>query len=299
MINRLTWLAIVFFSFGCTLENNKDKSEGNSSYDSRISSDLVHLKAAGLSEEDEKYLLRYYQAALSGDSSAQYQVAKIYHKNRLYIEDKNGNIFESKTLARRSAEWLEKSSAQGNGDATALLAEYYQKGIGVEKNYDTASYLLNHSATAEHPAVQYQLALTYLEGYGVAQNSRRGVELLKMASDKEYAPAVSEFCFLIEEGKYIPFNAIKSFNCYLNAASKDPRLGSYVAQRYAFGHGTNQDSVLACAWYMLENKHNGSLHPNDQYKYEIVKHRLGYSDKLECIYIVMKWQKGQVLTRVF
>jgi TPR repeat protein len=259
----------------------------------------VHLRAAGLSEEDEKYLLRYYQPALSGDSIAQYQVAKIYHKNRLYIEDKNGNIFESKTLARRSAEWLEKSSAQGNGDATALLAEYYQKGIGVDLNYDIANHLLTQGATVDHPAVQYQLALTYLEGYGVAQDSRQGVELLKMAYDKEYAPAISEVCYLIEEGQHISFNAVESFNCYLNAASKDPRLGSYVGERYAFGHGTKQDNVLAYAWYALEFKTNGSLHPNDQYKYDIVKHRLGFSDRLESIYIVLKWQKGHALTRVF
>lgn len=300
MSNRLVGTFLVLGLIGCKsdFQQTLELAEaGSTRHQVRISK--MYLQGNGIQRSEGRALYWAHKAAIHGDAEAQLEVAKFYFRNRLYDKFGNGGIEELSPMSYLSYYWLKISAGQGNGEAVALLADFQRKGVGTPQNPEAAYRLLIQHADRGHPAVLYRLALFYLNGYGVAQNSAKGVDLLAKAVQKGYSPARSEYCYLIEEGVHLRFDSKSAFECYQKAASMDPELGSYVAGRYAFGHGVAQDSVLAYSWYLLEKVHsNGSLHPNNEYRFALVGKRLDPLDRLEARYLAFRWKPGEVIQRI-
>ena len=300
MVKGLAGFVLLLGLSSCTSNFDlalKNAEAGSIDHQLRVSK--MYLRGDGVSPSEGRAFYWAYKAAIRGNADAQYEVARFYYRNRFYDTTSIDGFAELTAMSYLSSLWLVKAANQGHGEAIALLSEFYLTGTGMPKNPEAAYKLLAQHAPEGHPAVLYRLGLLYLDGKGVGQDVAKGLDLLAKASNKGYSPASSEYCYLIEEGKFLRFDAKAAFACYLNVATKDPTLGSNVAGRYAFGHGVGQDSVLAHAWYLLEMKYSGGdIHPNDAYKFSIVEKRLGLLDKLESRYLVLRWTPGEEIHRI-
>lgn len=145
--------------------------------------------------ESEKW---FRLAANKGDAEAQYYLGDLLY--RKYRSSVNGNIYPS-------IEWLEKSAAQGYTAAQAFLigiyggsddpsihnatkavyfarevankggdggqwalAQMYENGEGVPKNYNRAAYWYLRAAVQGHSMAQHDVARMYSGGIGVPQD---------------------------------------------------------------------------------------------------------------------------------
>ncbi len=242
----------------------------------------MYRDGIGVPIQEGKSLYWFYRAAMGGDSKSQRILSRYYSGHRLAADEETGEIVEYEDISSTAFNWALKSSNGGDDAATALVAEYYLKGIGVDKNEKAAYQILNNALDKRHPAVLYQLGMMHLDGKGASQDSAEGIRLISESAQKGYVEAHAEYCYLLEEGEHVQFDPKGSFKCFLQVASKDPDYARNVAERYAFGHGVVQDSVLAYAWY-LAMKENSDIpfNANDEHKFQIVKNRLSFFEKLK------------------
>src|SRR5690606_3960197 len=105
--------------------------------------------------------------------AAQYQVAYMYFKGV-------DGVYKNYKLSRY---WLEKSSAQENERAKLLLAKFYIKGYGLERNYIIASKLyqdlLDSHDYYRRSEVLFELANMYRYGLGVDRDFGKAIKLYK------------------------------------------------------------------------------------------------------------------------
>ena len=97
---------------------------------------------------------------------------------------------------------------------------------------------------------QYYAAYLYLNGYGVALDSKEGVAYLQKSLDQGYSKAMTLMGYLHSEGKYMPKNKAKALELYLAAAEdgdNDALLNLGVM--YYTGDGVKKDLEKAVEYF--------------------------------------------------
>lgn len=254
----------------------------------------MYRDGIGVPIQEGKALYWFYRAAIRGDSKSQRLLSRYYSSHRLESDEETGEIVEYEDISSTAFNWALKASKGGDDAATALVAEYYLKGIGVDKNEQAAYQILSNALDRRHPAVLYQLGMMRLDGKGASQDSALGIKLISEAAQQGYVEAHAEYCYLLEEGEHVQFDPKGSFRCFLQVASKDPDYARNVAERYAFGHGVDQDSVLAYAWYLvMEENSDIPMNANDKHKFKIVKNRLSIFEIFKAKLLALNLMKSQ------
>lgn len=118
------------------------------------------------------------QKAKQGDSTAMYEVGRMYERGR----GTEANITQA--LA-----WFEKAAKAGQSDASGRIGILYLEGQGVPQDYSKAYKYLSDAANAGAPAAQYFLALMYEEGHGVSANSTKAMAWYRKAASGGYYQA--------------------------------------------------------------------------------------------------------------
>ena len=72
----------------------------------------------------------------------------------------------------------------GNEDAILVIANKYKKGIGLEKSITTALSWWDKIIDV-NPIAQIEVAICYLNGYGVNQDKNKGISLLKKSANQK------------------------------------------------------------------------------------------------------------------
>jgi len=120
--------------------------------------------------EAEKWFL---EAAEQGDFIAQMDLY------RLYLDGASG-------VRRNSVEairWLTAASDLQYSPATFLLAEHYERGQGVSRDYDRAAELYERLVVEDHVQAILALADLYERGRGVARDRQRALSLFVKARE--------------------------------------------------------------------------------------------------------------------
>jgi TPR repeat protein len=139
---------------------------------------LMYDEGIGIERDQTQARSWYAQAASRGDSDAQCNLAI------LCLNGQGGSV-DLKTAINL----LTSASRQGNIAAQATLASCYDNGRGVSKDPASAFelYLSVASSTESHPAVasaQYNVAIAYLNGDGVAREVSKATTWLQRAASK-------------------------------------------------------------------------------------------------------------------
>jgi TPR repeat protein len=106
----------------------------------------------------------------------------------------------------------------GTDDHKKGLALY--KGIGVEKNFDSARKQFEIAAKKGHPAAQYNLGIMSYLGQGTEQDFLKASDWFRMAAEQEHALAQYNLGFLYFEGKGVEKDDLQAFMWIDRAATQ-------------------------------------------------------------------------------
>lgn len=101
-----------------------------------------------------------------------------------------------------------------------------------------------------NPKALYTCAFIHLFGMSVDKNTDTGLELLKQAAEKGYAPAQAAYGAIHQEGRLVEYDANTAFKWFnLAAEQKNPAGLAHTGYAYQYGYGVNADSYKAKMFY--------------------------------------------------
>lgn len=146
---------------------------------------------------------------------------------------------------------LTELAKAGDDRAQFNLAVSYAFGNGVAKNDAEAFKWYEKAAQQGNKRAIYNLASSYLDGKGTAQNSQEALKWYEKAAVMGDITALVTLGNLYSRGaKDIPIDQEKAFNYYTTAANKGSEEAQFnLAGMYLFGAGTNKDVNKAIEIY--------------------------------------------------
>ena len=176
------------------------------------------------------------------------------------------------SIAMSHDDRLQQASDQGDAEAQFFLGAAYLEGNDVEQDIARAAALLQQAAdqgharaecklgkvvalyqqAAEggHADAQWRLAMLYLEGNGVQQDSGRAAALYQQAADQGDSEAQFSLGILYQEGNGLPQDSAKAAALYQQAADQGHVKAQFsLGVLYQGGIGVSQDSARAAALY--------------------------------------------------
>src|SRR5260370_3602903 len=102
--------------------------------------------------------------------------------------------------------WFQKAAARGSGPAQVNLAVFYLNGWGVPKNYGSALYWLKSAAAQGIPRADTNLGILYLNGWGVHQDYAEARRYFQMAAEHGALAAMVNLGYGSDDGLGDPVN---------------------------------------------------------------------------------------------
>jgi TPR repeat protein len=107
---------------------------------------------------------------------------------------------------------------------------------------------------------QYQMAIVYQHGYGVAKDGMKALSLFELAAKQNYPDAQFELALIYTEGKLAPQDLKKAYTLTNKAAQKGLASAQFnLAVMFANGTGVKQDHFKASRWYKTAADQNYAL----------------------------------------
>ena len=157
---------------------------------------------------------------------------------------------EIRKLSKRASDGL-----FGEADARAQyeLAETYQYGNRIERNFDLAVKWYRKAAKQGHAAAQYKLGVAYYCGRASSwfgDRRQQTVEWYRKAAAQGYAPAQCELGNAFADGYGVEKDLKQAFEWYQKATSGGDLQGQLkLGEAYEKGQGIPQDLNRAAFWY--------------------------------------------------
>jgi len=150
--------------------------------------------------------------------------------------------------------WLGKAAEGGHAYAQALFGWYYDR----HANMPAAIHWYRRSAEQNWPGSQCNLALCYLNGWGVEVDEERGLEWMRKAVDQDHLYALYKLSELYASGVGEPRSLNeRPFELLLRCAKRGYQEAFQpLSFRYQHGLGTERDLVRAAEWYYRASRGN-------------------------------------------
>ena len=238
------------------------------------------------------------KAAEKGHSEAIYDIAKRYDTGIgveqndemavkwLEIAAREGNAFACFKMGRRALlgqgievdtikalEWFDSAADKGHVEAQAAA--------GIQRLFPQANESAEEVCVEEDTAKQTTGGVAHSAAEPVEQTDRerflaqerliergkslaRGLQMLQAAAAQGHAGAGYHLALCYSRGIGTEMDLARAFECFVQAATKDPESMYCVALCYAKGRGVDQDHTRATMWYEKAAK---AGHIGGQYHY--------------------------------
>lgn len=156
---------------------------------------------------------------------------------------------------------FQKAAAQGDGLAQVNLAVLYLNGWGVPQNYGSAVYWLNSAAAQGISRAHTNLGILYLTGAGVRQDYAEARRHFQFAAEHGDTGAMVDLGYMSDLGLGDETNRAAAAEWYRRAAQRGDSFGqNNLADMYLRGEGVPQNDKLAFAWFQkaAEQGHTGA-----------------------------------------
>ncbi len=145
---------------------------------------------------------------------------------------------------------LKQSAEGGSAGAQTALGFCYNKGRGVEQNYEEAVKWYRKAAEQGYGPAQHNLGVDYYYGDGVEQNYEEAVKWYRKAAEQEIAIAQSALAYCYYDGRGVEQNYEEAVKWYRKAAEHGDAIAqSNLASCYYSGWGVEQNYEEAVKWY--------------------------------------------------
>ncbi|GAA4462316.1 tetratricopeptide repeat protein [Nemorincola caseinilytica] len=150
-----------------------------------------------------------------------------------------------------ASQWLTKAAAKDNTDAMLLLADIYDEGgTGIKKDPVKTLGWYKKAALKGSADAAYELGEMYESGDGVPANMAEAIKWYKIAAGKGDADAMIALGFCYMEGDGVPADHTAGYNWFIQAAE----AGEVDAMRYLGDYYAQADMGNDCRkaidWYM-------------------------------------------------
>lgn len=186
-------------------------------------------------EKAEKWLLRWVKGRGLRDQ---------FHLGKMYGSGKMGarNLKKAEKLLSYVAE-------KGNATAKAQVAILYAQGEVLPRNLDKAQMLLEQSVDPKNIETLYRMGNIYLYGqYNFEKNPRKAAEWFQRAADSEYGAAQTKLALLYLQGRGVPQDTEKAL-ADLHKLTERGWAVYTLGSLYYFGQGVPQDYSKAQEWF--------------------------------------------------
>jgi len=181
-------------------------------------------------------------------------LTKLADSGHVFLQNQMG--IESALLlgANRSIEdarrVFQNAALRGSGPAQVNLAVLYMNGWGVPKNYGSALYWLKSAAAQGIPQAHMNLGLLYLNGWGVRQDYAEALRYFRFAAEHGDTGAMVDLGYMSDCGLGTEENQTVAAEWYRKAAEGGDALGqNNLADMYLRGQGIQQSDDRAFAWF--------------------------------------------------
>ncbi|GAA5802139.1 hypothetical protein EDC94DRAFT_609591 [Helicostylum pulchrum] len=246
------------------------------------STNLGHMYRYGEGVDiDPAKALEYYKVAVSQDAhninsvigdmlrdgenglAIDYQDAEYWYTKGLAYSDSNcmiglASLCDTDTLVNfeTAFEWYLKAADCGNPKAQYFLGWYYQKGLGVKRNYYTAFTMYQKSAANGY--VESYAAIGRMHHLGLISDRPSYLKAIEMYNKSiELDPsncgaALNGIGLLYQDGLGVYENQDKAMSYFSSAVGIHNNADAYnsMGEVYKFGHGVPIDHHQAKYWFL-------------------------------------------------
>jgi len=184
---------------------------------------------------------------------------QVYAQNQLGLV--SALVVAQGTDIRQARSWFEKAARHGFAPAQVNLAVTYMNGWGVSQNYGAALNWLNAAAKQGHPSAYANLGILYMNGWGVRRDYSEAFKDLEIAANAGDAGAQSNLGYLYDGGLGVVQNYSAAARWYQLAAENGNALGqNNLADLYLRGQGIRQSYPQAFYWFQksAQQGHTGA-----------------------------------------
>jgi TPR repeat protein len=173
---------------------------------------------------------------------------QVYAQNQLGLV--SALVTRPGTDIRQARGWFEKAARRGYAPAQVNLAVTYINGWGTAQNYGTALNWLNAAAKQGHPSAYANLGILYMNGWGVRRDYAEAFNYLQLAANAGDAGAQSNLGYLYDGGLSVVQDYSAAVKWYRLAAENGNALGqNNLADLYLRGQGVRQSYEEAARWF--------------------------------------------------
>ena len=165
-----------------------------------------------------------------------------------YSENKQGiaAILGVPPDLKKAEYWYEKAARKGYAPAQVNLAMMYLQGWGVARNDGAALYWLTLASQQGHPMALFDLGQLYFQGCGVRQDYTEALRLFQEAARKGNAAAEVNLGFIYDLGLGVTRDPAAAVDWYRKAAEAGEPAGEFnLGDLYRQGEGVAQDDRSA------------------------------------------------------
>jgi hypothetical protein len=170
------------------------------------------------------------ESARSGDAEAQYEVGIMYLKGQGVKQDRD-----------KAVEWLKAAADAGNEQADSKLAR-------IEEQESKFNELQSQAKRGDLDA-QYELAMMYLKGRGVAADGKQALRYLQDGADKGDEKAITRLGIVSFKGEVGPPDYKKALQLFNQVSDTSVLAQYYLGEMYAGGSGVKRNYNTAIDWY--------------------------------------------------
>lgn len=187
--------------------------------------------------------VKRYREAANDDRWPELQAAAQDRLGRMYSQGDH--------VARNGPEaiaWLEKSTALGDVEAPADLADVYFFAYGVPRDLAKATHWYQQAADRGSLHGTDQLAWCYLNGMGLAKDVDKARNLYLKTAQRGGVTGAYQYAWILAHIE--PLNYGEAMTWYLKAAALNHATAkNNIGYMYEQGHGVKKDYATAARWY--------------------------------------------------
>ena len=177
--------------------------------------------------------------------------------------DLRGHTFEQNELGMASMlvigpeysenealKWFERAAEGGYAPAQVNLAVMYLNGWGIPMNYAAALLWLHAAADQGFPRAYYNLGVLFLNGQGVRQDYAEAFRWFQKGAEANDTNAQTNLGYLYDQGLGCPHSAATAVSWYRKAADAGNAIAeNNLADMYLKGEGVPQNNAEASQWF--------------------------------------------------
>lgn len=245
------------------------------------STNLGHMYRYGEGVDiDPTKALEYYKVAVAQDAhdissvigdmlrdgenglAVDYQDAKYWYTKGLAYSDSNcmiglASLCDTDTLVNfeKAFEWYQKAADCGNPRAQYFVGWYYQKGLGVKRNYHTAFTMYQKSAANGYAEAYAAIGrMHHFELISDRPSYLKAIEMYNRSIELDPAncgAALNGIGLLYQDGLGVYKNQDKAMSYFSSAVGiRNADAYNSMGEIYKFGHGVPIDHHQAKHWFL-------------------------------------------------